>query len=67
MHPSQFTYNYVPGDSMLAFAVANGMQMRGHTLVWHDQLPSWVQGLTSAADVRSVMVNRASTMGYSKS
>ena len=33
--------NYAPADTLVAFADANGMQVRGHTLVWHQTAPSW--------------------------
>ncbi len=42
LHPARDRYNFCPGDSLLTFATANGMKMRGHTLVWHQQAPSWV-------------------------
>jgi endo-1,4-beta-xylanase len=29
-------------DTALAFAQKNGLQMRGHTLVWHGQTPRWL-------------------------
>lgn len=29
-------------DSMLAYATAKGMRLRGHTLVWHNQNPAWL-------------------------
>lgn len=33
-------------DRIVAFAAANGMRVRGHTLVWHSQLAPWVKGLS---------------------
>jgi len=37
-------YNFEPADRLTAFAEANGMKMRGHTLLWNrvDFLPQWV-------------------------
>lgn len=46
IHPTQSGYRFEPSDSLVTFAQANGMQVRGHTLVWHRQLASW---LTSGA------------------
>ncbi len=33
--------NFAPADQIVAFAAANGMHVRGHTLVWHATAPSW--------------------------
>ena len=35
---------------MLAFADANEMTMRGHTLVWYGAMPSWTKDIGSAAE-----------------
>ena len=43
-HPAQNTYNFTNTDALVAFAEANGMRVRGHTLVWHNQLPGWLTG-----------------------
>jgi GH35 family endo-1,4-beta-xylanase len=42
IHPTRDSYRFVPADSLVAFAEANGMQVRGHTLVWHQQLAGWL-------------------------
>jgi endo-1,4-beta-xylanase len=43
--PSNGTYNFGPGDQIVAFAQAHNQRVRGHNLVWHSQLPSWVNSL----------------------
>ncbi len=42
IHPSENTYDFAPADAIVNNAVANGMQVRGHALVWHEQNPSWL-------------------------
>ncbi len=41
IHPEQNRYNWAPADALVNFATSNDMKMRGHTLVWHNQHPSW--------------------------
>jgi endo-1,4-beta-xylanase len=36
-------YDFKGGDTLVAFAQAHGMSVRGHTLVWHNQVPDWVK------------------------
>ena len=35
-------FNFGPGDNIQAFAQAHSIKMRGHTFVWHNQVPNWV-------------------------
>ncbi|WP_405730403.1 endo-1,4-beta-xylanase [Streptomyces sp. NBC_01537] len=44
------TYNWTGGDNLVSFAQAHSMQVRGHTLVWHSQLPSWLTSGTFTND-----------------
>jgi endo-1,4-beta-xylanase len=34
-------YEFGPADELVNFARAHGMQVRGHTLMWHRQMPPW--------------------------
>ncbi len=41
IHPEENRYYWDNADKIVAFAKANGMKVRGHTLVWHQQTPAW--------------------------
>jgi len=47
--PSNGSFNFGPGDQIVAFAKAHNQRVRGHNLVWHSQLPSWVSSLPTRA------------------
>jgi endo-1,4-beta-xylanase len=42
LQPSEGQFAFEKADRYAAFANENGMKMRGHTLVWHNQTPDWV-------------------------
>jgi endo-1,4-beta-xylanase len=46
LHPRWDTdarpYDFAAADQLVAFAKAHNIAVRGHTLVWHRQIPDWV-------------------------
>ena len=42
LQPKEGEFTFEKADNLMAFAMNNGMKMRGHTLVWHNQTPDWV-------------------------
>lgn len=42
IHPAPGEYNFVPGDKMADFARTHGMKMRGHVLIWREDLGPWL-------------------------
>jgi len=42
IHPKENEYFWAHADSIVNFATRNNMRLRGHTLCWHNQTPSWL-------------------------
>ncbi len=42
LQPQPGEFDFSQGDVIVDFARQNGMKVRGHTLVWGNQLPAWV-------------------------
>ncbi|CAM5727603.1 hypothetical protein SVIOM342S_09656 [Streptomyces violaceorubidus] len=64
--PSRGTFTFTSADRIVDHARSQGMDVRGHTLVWHSQLPSWVSPL-GASDLRTAMKDHINgLMGHYK-
>ncbi len=67
LHPTEATFNFAPADAQVNFAKANNMQIRGHTLVWHNQNPAWLfldangQPMTPTPENRALLLQRLRT------
>jgi len=42
IHPQENRYNWRDADSIVAFAQAHRLRVRGHNLCWHQQAPGWL-------------------------
>ena len=42
LEPAEGKIDCSIADALVGFAVANHFRVRGHTLVWHKQIPAWV-------------------------
>jgi endo-1,4-beta-xylanase len=57
VEPTQGNFTFANADRLVDFAEASGMKIKGHTLVWHSQLASWVKALTTREEVLGAMEN----------
>jgi endo-1,4-beta-xylanase len=51
IEPTRGTLNFGPADQLVAYAKANGQSVRGHTLLWHNQLPTWLTDGVASGDI----------------
>ncbi|MFI9002875.1 non-reducing end alpha-L-arabinofuranosidase family hydrolase [Streptomyces sp. NPDC053541] len=61
VEPSRGRFTFGPADRIVERALARGQRVRGHTTVWHSQLPSWVGSLRDANTLRGVMNHHITT------
>ncbi|WP_320779668.1 endo-1,4-beta-xylanase [Streptomyces sp. CRN 30] len=62
VEPVRGSYDWAEADRIVEFAEAHGQQVRGHTLVWHSQNPSWLtNGSWTAAELGQVLDDHIAT------
>jgi endo-1,4-beta-xylanase len=66
VEPTQGTFDWSGADRLVAFAEQHGQLVRGHTLLWHNQLPDWLtsgvaNGTISNAQLRDLLHQHITT------
>jgi endo-1,4-beta-xylanase len=56
LEPQPGQFDFRGADRLVSFAKEHGMRVRGHTLVWHNQLAPWVKRL-SGDELGRAMLN----------
>jgi endo-1,4-beta-xylanase len=58
VEPQQGNFDWTGADNLVNFAEAHGERVRGHTLVWHNQLPNWLtQGVANGTISNSQLLD----------
>lgn len=50
IQPAQGTFDFTDTDALASWAQTNGLEFRGHPLVWHTQVPDWLNSGTFDRD-----------------
>ncbi len=51
VEPERGRLDFAAADELMAEARRNGQQVRGHTLVWHNQLPAWLTSGVESGEI----------------
>ncbi|MGY1619433.1 endo-1,4-beta-xylanase [Geodermatophilus sp. SYSU D00691] len=63
LNPAPGVYDWAAAEALIANAEANGQVVRGHTLVWHNQLPTWLTtGDYTAEELRAILEDHVRTV-----
>ena len=63
VHPQRDEYAFEAADDIVDFAEENGMDVRGHTLMWHNQNPTWLEeGDFTPDELREILREHISTV-----
>jgi len=53
--PAPGDFDFAAADAIVAHAKDQNQEVRGHTLVWHSQLPGYVAALTDPAELQAAV------------
>ena len=62
LHPQRKEFRFEQADLVSNFAAANGLGLRGHTLVWYGVMPPWTEQIATAAEAERELVGHIQTV-----
>jgi endo-1,4-beta-xylanase len=63
IHPKEGLFNFTGADQIVDFANERNMKVRGHTLVWQEALPDWIEnGQFTKDQWKNILKNHIETV-----
>ncbi len=62
LRPSPDSFDFTKGDWLAKFARTHNMRFRGHTLVWHENLPQWFAGTVDSQNAEQILLKHIATV-----
>jgi endo-1,4-beta-xylanase len=60
--PAPYTFNFDIPDWRAQFAKRQGLKLRGHTLLWHVNLPQWFYEIVDRKNAERVLIEHVQTL-----
>jgi len=61
IHPAQEVYNFTKADYIVDFAEDRNLEVRGHTLVWHQRIPIWINESWNESELEDILKGHINT------
>lgn len=62
IHPEWNSYDFTLADKLISYAQRHHMIVNGHTLIWHSQLPAFMQNMQNTDSVRQYFTHHIQTI-----
>lgn len=62
LRPTPESFDFTAADLMFNFARSNGMEVRGHTLVWYMSLPDWFESTVNRQNAKDFLEKHIKTV-----
>jgi endo-1,4-beta-xylanase len=62
IHPTAEKFDFAGADALVAWAGAHRMAARGHTLVWHESNPDWLEPALNPGTAEKILRNHIKTV-----
>jgi endo-1,4-beta-xylanase len=56
LHPQEHLYDWVRADQLVGYCEYHQKRIHGHTLIWHEQLPAWMNNYEGNAEEWEAMM-----------